>query len=109
MRPGMPELDSKKISEFLTNMKKQMAQVDGEMTMMKNDAQSSLFQNFAAMINQVFAAKETAEHKVLEAHATLEKIYQGHPDIQIAIEAEAKKTLDIIESKKAKIVKKGKQ
>ncbi len=110
MRPQMPELDSKKISEFLTNMKKQMAQVDGEMTMMKNDAQSSLFQNFAQMINQVFQAKEMAEHKVAEAHKTLEEIYQGHPEIQIQIEAKAKEQQAAIDKKNPKttIVKKGK-
>jgi len=106
MRPQMPELDSKKISEFLTNMKKQMAQVDGEMTMMKNDAQSSLFQNFAQMINQVFQAKEVAEHKLLEAHKTLEEIYQGHPDIQIAIESKAKEQQAKIDAKTPKITKK---
>ena len=109
MRPQMPELDAKKISEFLTNMKKQMAQVDGEMSMMKNDAQSSLFQNFAGMINQVFQAKETADHKLLEATKTLEEIYQAHPDIQITIEAKAKEQQAAIDKKspKTKIVKKG--
>ena len=100
------KLDAKKISEFLTNMKKQVAQIDGEATMMRNDANSSLFQNFGQMINQVWGEKENVEHKLLEATATLEKIYQGHPDIQIAIEKEAKETKAKIDSKTPKITKK---
>jgi hypothetical protein len=103
INPQKGPLDAKQISQFLTNMKKQMAQVDGEISMMKNDAMGSLFQNFANMMNQVWTQKETAEHKVLEAHATLEKIYQGHPDIQIQIEKEAEETKKEI-SRKAKKV-----
>ena len=79
-------LDGKKISEILVNMKKQMAQVDGEMTMMKNDAQGSLFNNFSGMINQVFQEKEQAQKRAIELQATLDKIYQGHPDIKISME-----------------------
>ncbi len=82
----MPPLDSKKISEILTNMKKQMSQVKGEMATMENDATSSLFHNFAGMINQVYAEKEQAQKKATDLQATIDKIYQGHPDIKIAME-----------------------
>ena len=88
-------LDAKKISEFLTNMKKQMAQVKGEMNMMENDATSSLFNNFAQMINQVFGMKEDADRRLKISEDTLEKIYQGHPDIKIALDKEAKEIAEI--------------
>lgn len=100
-----PVLDAKKISEILTSMKKQMSQVEGEMTTMKSDAMSSLFQNVAGMMNQLFTEKTNLEHKLKEAHATLEQIYQGHPDIQIAIEKEAKETKEKIAAKTPKITK----
>ncbi len=80
------KLDSKKINEILTGMKKQMSQVEGEMTTMKNDATSSLFQNFAGMINQVYAEKEQAQKKATDLQVTLDLIYQGHPDIKIKME-----------------------
>lgn len=100
-----PVLDAKKISEILTSMKKQMSQVEGEMTTMKSDAMSSLFQNVAGMMNQLFTEKTNMEHKLKEHEATLDKIYQGHPDIQISIEKEAKETLDKIKAKTPKITK----
>lgn len=81
-----PKLDSKRISEILTGMKKQMSQVKGEMLTMENDAVSSLFQNFAGMMNQVFSEKENAVKKNATLQATIDKIYQGHPDIKISME-----------------------
>ncbi len=85
-----PELDAKKIGEFLTNMKKQIGQVEGECQMMRTDAITSLFQSVAQMFNQVFAKKDAADNKIKELEATLEKIYQGHPDIKISLEKEKK-------------------
>ncbi len=86
MMKQQPELDAKKIGEFLTNMKKQMGQVEGECQMMRTDAITSLFQSVAQMFNQVFAKKDAADNQVKELQATLDKIYQGHPDIKIAME-----------------------
>jgi ABC-type enterochelin transport system substrate-binding protein len=85
-----PVLDSKKISEILTNMKKQMSQVEGEIATMKSDAMSSLFQNLAGMLNQIFGEKEDAEKKNGELQAIIDKIYQGHPDIKISMEEKPK-------------------
>ncbi len=85
MMKQQPELDAKKIGEFLTNMKKQMGQVEGECHMMRSDAITSLFQSVAQMFNQVFAKKDAADNKIIELQATLYKIYQGHPDIKISM------------------------
>lgn len=80
------ELDAKQMGEFLTSMKKQMGQVEGECTMMRNDAVTSLFQSVAQMLNQVISQKDGAQNQLKELQATLDKIYQGHPDIKIAME-----------------------
>ena len=85
-----PPLDSKRIGEILTNMKKQMAQVDGEMTMMKNDATSSLFQGFSNIIGQVYNDKEGLQAKLDAQTKTLDEIYQGHPDIKVSMESKEK-------------------
>lgn len=87
-----PPLDAKRIGEILTGMKKQMAQVKGEMTMMENDATSSLFNNFSQMINQVFSEKMNAQAELAQVKTTLDEIYQGHPDIKVTMEAKAKET-----------------
>lgn len=107
MSQQQKKLDPKQIGEFLTNMKKQMGQVEGECTMMKNDAISSLFQSVANMINAVYKEKEEFENKFGEVEATLEKIYQGHPDIKISMESEVKEAKEKAEKKQAKVIKKG--
>lgn len=81
-----PITDPKEIGKFLTTMKKQMAQVEGEMTMMKNDSLSSLFNNVAELLNDIWTQKVALEGKLKEAQATLEDIYKGHPDIKISME-----------------------
>lgn len=83
------ELDAKQMGEFLTQMKKQMGQVEGECNMMRNDATTSLFQSVAQMLNQIISQKDGAQNKVKELEATLDKIYQGHPDIKISMEKKA--------------------
>ncbi len=91
MMPQRPPItDPKQIGSFLTTMKKQMAQIEGEITMMNNDGTTSLFNNVADMMNEVWMQKVQLEKKLKEAEDTLEKIYQGHPDIKIALEAEKK-------------------
>ena len=90
MQKRPPISDPKEIGQLLTSMKKQMSQIEGEMTMMKNDGISSLFNNIAEIMNDLWTQKTQLETKLKEVEATLEKIYQGHPDIKISIEAEKK-------------------
>jgi len=75
------------------------------MTMMENDASSSLFNNFAQMINQVYGDKLKAEAALKELQVTLDEIYQGHPDIKVSMEAKAKSEKEAATKKGAKVVK----
>ncbi len=84
-------LDSKKINEILTQMRKEMGRVKGERDMMENDTISSMFQNFANVVGQLYQDKEVAETKLKGLQATIDKIYQGHPDIKIAMEKPVEK------------------
>jgi len=112
MMPGQPgggkPLDAGQITQFLTNLKRQMSQVEGEISTMKSDSMASLFQNFANMINQVWGMKEGQQKRAESLQKILDDIYAGHPDIKIAMEAEAKELAEINAKKQAKIVKKGK-
>jgi len=63
--------------------------------MIHNDAISGLFQNFSNLIGEIYGQKEHAERKLKIAEDILDKIYQGHPDIKIAMEKEAKEIAEI--------------
>ncbi len=102
-RPPM-DLSTENINRMLNGLRKNMSAIDGEITTMRVDAMSMLFNEYAAVLNGLFEAKMTMEHRLKEHEATLEKIYQGHPDIQIAIEAEAKETKAMIDKKRVKII-----
>jgi uncharacterized membrane protein (UPF0182 family) len=103
-RPPM-DLSTQNINIMLNGLRKNMSAIDGEITTMRVDAMSMLFNEFANVLNGLFQAKLDMEHKLKEHEATLEKIYQGHPDIQIAIEAEAAETKAMIDKKRVKIIK----
>ena len=79
-------LDSKKINEILTNMKKDMGRVKGERDMMENDVVSSMFQNFANLLGQIFQEKELAQAEVKKLKETLTKYETAHPELKIKVE-----------------------
>ena len=84
-------------------MRNQLSGIEGEITTQRTDAQTSLFREFAGMLNSFYQQKMNLEHKLKEHEATLEQIYQGHPDIQIQIEKQAADKKAEME-KRAKIV-----
>lgn len=93
------ELTPENINRALNGMRKQLSGIEGEITTQRTDAQSSLFHEFASILDGFMRAKIDTEHKLKEHEATLEMIYQGHPDIQIQIEAKAKEKQDEIARK----------
>ena len=98
-------MDQGQINQFLQNLKRQMSQIEGEVSTMRSDATSSLFQNFAALTNQVFQERERSNAELATTKAILEEIYQGHPDIKISIEAKAKEEAEAANKKKVKVTK----
>ena len=95
------KLDPQQVQNILTELKRRMSQAEGEMTTMREDAKSMLFNNVAQILNQAF----TEIAKGQKAEATLEEIYNGHPEIKIAMDKKAK---EADEKAKSKIVEKGK-
>lgn len=102
-RPPM-DLSTENINILLNGLRKNMSAIDGEITTMRVDAMSMLFGEYASVLNGLFVAKQDMEHKLKEHEATLEKIYQGHPDIQILIEKEAAETKAMVDKKRVKII-----
>ena len=81
-----PPLDPKSINEMLTNLRKQVSQIEGETVTMKSDAMSGVFNAFAQILSNVFQEKIKGETERDELKKTLADIYQGHPDIKIQME-----------------------
>ena len=84
------ELTPEFVNNLLTSWKKQDSQVEGEITTMRQDKTSSIFSNFGRLIGELLNLKTKAETDLKASQETLNKIYQGHPDIRISMEADAK-------------------
>ena len=95
------KLDPQQVQNILTELKRRMSQAEGEMTTMREDVKSMLFNNVAQILNQAFG--EIAKGQ--KAEATPEEIYNGHPDIKIAMDKKAK---EVDEKSKSKVVAQGK-
>lgn len=83
-------LDAQGINNALTQLKKQLSQIEGEAISIRGDATTQLFQNFAQILGGVFQEREASVKALDEAKATLENIFRGHPEIKIALDKEAK-------------------
>jgi hypothetical protein len=82
------------INRTLTGMKRELSRVEGEITTMRGDVQANVFQGIVGMFNQLHNDNLELEKQVKEQSDTLDKIYQGHPDIKIRMEAEKKEKID---------------
>ena len=102
---GKP-LDIQGASQMLNNLKRQMSQIAGEASQQQSDGLSSLFNNFGQLLTQIFRQLEESDSKLKSNSEILEKIYHGHPDIQIQMQKDAKEKAQA-DSKKApaKVVK----
>lgn len=83
-------LSPEMINQGLTQMKRSLSQIDGESHTMLIEAHTTIFQNFASICNQLVNEKLALEAKIKELGDTLDKIYQGHPEILIAMGKDAK-------------------
>ena len=102
---ALPPLTGDLTNQVLSQLKVQLSQVEGEITTMRGDSQSRIFQNIANMFTSVFEDKSKTEMALKVAEATLEKIYQGHPDIKIKLDADAKEHAEK-QKGKVKVIKK---
>lgn len=102
-QPGqVREITPDLFMQSIQQMKKAMSQSEGEVATARQEIISNVFQNFVQLGNAIFSqmARGTA------AIATVEKIYQAHPDIKIAMDAEAKKGAQGAQTKVVKKTKK---
>ncbi len=100
------QLTPENINRMLNQYRDNVSAIEGKMITMRTDNMSRLFEEFAKVLDQFYREAEDYKHSIKELTATLEQIYQGHPDIQIQIEAKAAEQKAEIEKKKVNVVKK---
>jgi len=67
-------LDADKVTGYLNQAKRQMSQVDGEISTMRGDAMSSLFTNFANIMNQLYTQYMTEKKRADDLQEQLNKL-----------------------------------
>ena len=102
---AQPPLTGELSGQILNQLKQGLSKTEGVITTMRSDSQSNVFNNIANMFTSVFDEKAKIEQALKVAEATLEKIYGGHPDIKIQLEADAKEHA-AKQKDKVKIIKK---
>jgi len=103
MMPQNQPLDPQQVGQILGNLKRQLSQVEGEISTMRGDAQSAVFNNVGKILNQIYQEMTQIKEAKLQLDKILGEIYQGWPDVKIAMDkkAEEKKA----DAPKAKVVK----
>jgi len=79
------EITPQQIQEGIIQMKKSLSQIEGECNTMRSDAQSNIFINMANVCGRLVQQVDQLKRAKQESDATLEKIYQAHPEIKIAM------------------------
>jgi len=93
------------IQDGIAQMKKGMAQIDGECTTLRIEAQGRVFQNIIQICSTLLQQIDRLKKGNAEFKDTLDKIWSAHPDIKIQFDKEQKDVAEK-ESKKAKLTKK---
>lgn len=103
---GMGEITPQIVQQGILSMKKSLSQIEGECATMRGDAQSNIFNNIANICSRLIQQSESLKRANKEFADILEKIYQAHPEIKIATDAESKKQKAQAEKGKAKLSEK---
>jgi len=89
-QPGTPEITPQVIQNGILSMKKSLSQIEGECNTMRGDAQSAIFNNMANICGKLIQQSEALKKANEEFVKMLEKIYQAHPEIKIAMVGDKK-------------------
>jgi len=91
MMPQNQPLDPQQVGQILMQLKKQLSQVEGEISTMRGDAQSAVFNNVGQILNQIYQELTQIKEARLQLEKTLGEIYQGWPDVKISMDKKIEK------------------
>jgi chromosome segregation ATPase len=82
----LPPLTTDLVNQILGKLKTSLSQTEGQITQMRSDAQSNVFNNVFAMFESLLKQKESAENELQVAQKTIEDIHREHPEIKMEME-----------------------
>ncbi len=71
-------------------LKRRLAQTQGEANQLTADAMSQTMDSIMNITQQIFNQMAAKDRRITELKAEIEKVYNAHPELKIAKDAEAK-------------------
>ncbi len=94
------EITPQSFSQSMGQLKRRIAQVQGETQQMSADTMTDTLNQIMQMVNQLFAQSSQKDRLLQETQSKLDKCYNAHPELKIAEEQKAKEASE--RSKKGK-------
>ena len=91
MMANQQEITPQNFANTMGQLKRKIAQVQGETQQMQADSMSETMNQIMSMVNQVFAQAGQKDAKINELQTELDKCYNAHPELKISAEADKKK------------------
>ena len=98
-----PEITPQTFSQSMGQLKRRIAQVQGETQQMNADTMTDTLNQIMQMVNQLFTQGSQKDRLLQEVQSKLDKCYNAHPELKIAAEQSAKDASE--KSKKGKAQK----
>ena len=77
-------------SQNVGQLKRRLAQANGEASMLQNDTQNQFIEQILQMVNLIFAQSNAKDVKLADIQDKLDKCYNAHPELKITEEAASK-------------------
>ena len=97
------EITPQTFSQSMGQLKRRIAQVQGETQQMSADTMTETLNQVMQMVNQLFTQASQKDRSLQEIQGKLEKCYNAHPELKIAEDQAAKDASE--KSKKGKAQK----
>ncbi len=103
MQQQQQEITPQTFSQSMGQLKRRIAQVQGETQQMSADTMTDTLNQIMQMVNQIFTQSTQKDRLLQEIQGKLDKCYNAHPELKIAAEQAAKDASE--KSKKGKAQK----
>ncbi len=84
------EITPQSFSQSMGQLKRRIAQVQGETQQMSADTMTDTLNQVMTMVNQIFTQSSQKDRTIQEIQSKLDKCYNAHPELKIAEEQDAK-------------------
>ena len=89
-----PEITPQTFSQSMGQLKRRIAQVQGETQQMSADTMTDTLNQIMQMVNQLFTQGTQKDKLLQETQSKLDKCYNAHPELKIAEEQKAKENIE---------------